>query len=341
MSLGGRRIVEPDPDRAELVRALFHEAAKGRRSLRELTRFAFETGLRSKKGNRLAKSAVFHILTNPVYTGVVVWRGETHAGTHPALADRATFERVRGILSGRNRNNGGFGTKSFAYRGLLVCAHCGCALTAETKKGKYVYYHCTGNRGPCPKPFVREEALTEEFARIVRSVAVPRSVIGAVLREIERTRAEDRERAKAETARLAATEERLAKRLERLYLDFAEGTLEEETYSSLRNRTSEELREVRNLRGKPTAPGLDADRAGLLELAAEACPDSNRDPRTQNGRWSTRCVRTPPTDLTVYRFPFANLSKSWPRSTRTGPKSTHRRCSWKNGCPSWIRTNTN
>jgi len=31
------------------------------------------------------------------------------------------------------------------------CGRCGCALVGEKKKGKYVYYHCTGNKGKCPE----------------------------------------------------------------------------------------------------------------------------------------------------------------------------------------------
>ncbi len=52
--------------------------------------------------------------------------------------------------------------------------HCGCGLTAERKKGRYVYQHCTGNRGNCPKPFVREEALTESFCEVLDRLAIPR-----------------------------------------------------------------------------------------------------------------------------------------------------------------------
>jgi site-specific DNA recombinase len=32
------------------------------------------------------------------------------------------------------------------------------ALVGEKKKGKYVYYRCTGNKGKCPEPYAREEA---------------------------------------------------------------------------------------------------------------------------------------------------------------------------------------
>jgi site-specific DNA recombinase len=33
--------------------------------------------------------------------------------------------------------------------GLLKCALCGCTMTAEKKKGKYVYYRCTGFHAAC------------------------------------------------------------------------------------------------------------------------------------------------------------------------------------------------
>src|ERR1039458_765814 len=41
----------------------------------------------------------------------------------------------------------------FAFTSLVHCGHCGCHLVGELKKGRYVYYHCTGNRGKCPEPY--------------------------------------------------------------------------------------------------------------------------------------------------------------------------------------------
>jgi hypothetical protein len=56
----------------------------------------------------------------------------------------------------------------FTFSGLVNCGHCGCALVAEKKKGKYVYYHCTGNKGKCPEPYTREEVLDECFADLLK-----------------------------------------------------------------------------------------------------------------------------------------------------------------------------
>jgi hypothetical protein len=50
---------------------------------------------------------------------------------------------------------------------LLTCARCGCMMTAELKKGKYVYYRCTGFKGRCGNTYIREEALSELFGPTV------------------------------------------------------------------------------------------------------------------------------------------------------------------------------
>ena len=44
----------------------------------------------------------------------------------------------------------------FAFGGLLVCGTCGCLVTAERKKGRYVYYHCTKSRTACDERYYRE-----------------------------------------------------------------------------------------------------------------------------------------------------------------------------------------
>jgi site-specific DNA recombinase len=50
-----------------------------------------------------------------------------------------------------------------AFQGLVFCGHCGRALTAEIKKGKFVYYSCTGHKGKCPEKWVREEELDRQL----------------------------------------------------------------------------------------------------------------------------------------------------------------------------------
>ncbi len=55
----------------------------------------------------------------------------------------------------------------------MLCGQCGHTITAEVKKRKYVYYHCTGF-GKSHKPtYVRESTLHSQFAQLISQVALP------------------------------------------------------------------------------------------------------------------------------------------------------------------------
>ena len=47
----------------------------------------------------------------------------------------------------------------------------------ELKKGRYVYYHCTGYRGKCGEPYTREETLTQQFAGGLRELILSPAIL--------------------------------------------------------------------------------------------------------------------------------------------------------------------
>src|ERR1700756_2531188 len=66
------------------------------------------------------------------------WQGEKCKGTHPLFVDSAIYLRVQALFETLNRSKQP--KHDFPFSGLATCALCGCALTAEIKKGKYIYY---------------------------------------------------------------------------------------------------------------------------------------------------------------------------------------------------------
>ena len=64
--------------------------------------------------------------------------------------------------------------RKHTYLGVFQCSECGCAITGEIKKGKYVYYHCTSGRGKCgnAKHYVREEVIDEQVMRLLKSLVI-------------------------------------------------------------------------------------------------------------------------------------------------------------------------
>jgi hypothetical protein len=100
------------------------------------------------------------ILRNRLYTGVFNWNGKTYSGVHVPLITKELWERLQAALDSRLANRHRKVKHDFAFSGLISCGHCGCSLVGEIKKGRYVYYHCTGYKGKCPEPYRREEVVT-------------------------------------------------------------------------------------------------------------------------------------------------------------------------------------
>jgi len=152
------RIV-PDPVVAPLIQRAFEEFATGEYSLAGLSRKLYREGLAGRlRGNPLTKSILRdRILTNPFYCGLMRYRGGVHHGSHEPLISQALFERVQAVLHSQSRPRRQ--RHSFRYSGLFQCRGCGCAVVADRKKERYVYYRCSHRRGDCREGYVREEAL--------------------------------------------------------------------------------------------------------------------------------------------------------------------------------------
>jgi hypothetical protein len=177
------RRIDVDPARGSLVTEVFELYATGRYSLTSLAQIAYELGPRHWRGDRrMTTSEIHRMLRNPIYTGAFLWLGTLRRGSHAALVSRETFDRVQHVLGGRARPRSG---RRHALMELLTCCRCGCAMTAERKKGRYVYYRCTGFKGRCGNTYIREEALGGLLGATLAPIQIPAPVaegIAAALR---------------------------------------------------------------------------------------------------------------------------------------------------------------
>ncbi len=174
---GKRRIVS-DPDAAPVITELFERFSTGNYSLNGKTLVkelnAEGCKLRCRK---LCSSGVHQILRKRLYTGDFDWNGTTYDGTHEPLVTREVWQRVQGLLDARAVNKTRKVKHDFAYTGLVQRGHCGCLMVGELKKGKYVYFHCTGSRGKCQEPYTRQEVLTREFANVLQELVIPQPIL--------------------------------------------------------------------------------------------------------------------------------------------------------------------
>ncbi len=225
----GKSTIVPDPEKAPLVRGIFERYAAGM-SIKDITKWARDAGLRGKRGGRIQASTVHWVLNNPIYAGQFWWDGVLYDSADPVLISTALWDRVQDRLAGHHDTR--VNTHQFAFSGLIRCAHCGRAVTAEIQKKKYIYYHCSRN---CQKErYVREEKLAEMFGRVLKALHLGdkgMALARDVLRDARRSVKEDAE-ARMVTAR--ARYDRLTNLIDRAYEDKLEGRIDEDLFQRKR-----------------------------------------------------------------------------------------------------------
>lgn len=222
----GKKIVVPDPEFAPLVKRLYVLCSEGTRSVKELAKTLRSEGLRYRSGNTMATATVHKVLRNRVYSGQFEWAGRVFQGTYEPLVTTDLWNQVQAVLDRRLATRAKKSDHDFLFTGLLNCGHCGCALVGEIKKGKYIYYHCTGFKGKCEEPYVRQEVLEAEFSRLVRKLSLDQEVVDWISTALRESHADKRRHHDEAVSRLKADHQRLQNRLETLYEDKLDGRID-------------------------------------------------------------------------------------------------------------------
>jgi site-specific DNA recombinase len=253
----GRRVIVRDPDAALVITELFGRFSVGRHSIKALVKELNGSGFKLR-GHKLNSSVVHQILRKRLYTGDFDWDGATYAGTHEPLVTRECWERVQDLLNARAKNKIRKVKHDFAYTGLVHCGHCGCVFVGELKKGKYVYYHCTGNRGKCTEPYTRQEILTREFASILQELVIPQPILdwlGDAVLTSDQTEHAAREQT---IKRLQAQHDSIETRMETMYMDKLDGRITQEFFdrnsATWRGEQGALLRKIRTVQTAAPAP---------------------------------------------------------------------------------------
>jgi DNA invertase Pin-like site-specific DNA recombinase len=288
----GKRIIVPHPTEAAVITELYTLYATGTYSLQSLVKHARALGL-SIRGKKLHVSTLHQILRRRIYNGLFDYDGTTYQGTHDPLVSMETWNAVQRILDGRKEGQTHSVRLDFPYTGLVRCGHCGCALVAELKKGRFTYYHCTGRRGKCDEPYTRQERLTEEFAATISDLVIPAPVLEWLADEITHVDLNEQGAREAAVKRLAAEKKRLEHRLNTLYEDRLDGTLSKDQYQekagALRAQMDEVQQKILDARDAPMAPLTTA--LDLARLTSNSCQSFLAQPPAEQRKLLTMLLK--------------------------------------------------
>lgn len=179
------RTVEVDPERAPLIAWAFEQYAGGETSVTALLRDLTAHGLLSvpspKRPSRpLGKNALYRVLTNPYYAGVIRYKGALHPGAHEPIVEPALFDQVQSLLKARNAHATRHVQHAHHLKGLLHCGTCGSRMlldfAANPRGTTYAYFVCSGRaskRTTCTRRAapvqVAERLVADSYANITIS----------------------------------------------------------------------------------------------------------------------------------------------------------------------------
>ena len=195
----GEKQILKDPDRYHIIKKAFELMLTGVYSPMQIldklnNGYGYRTLIKGRMGGKpMVRSAIYEIFSDPFYYGKFEYpqgSGNWYDGKHEPMITSDEYFRIQELLGrpGRPRPK----IHTFAYTGLLRCAECGAAITAEektkTNKGNglvhhYTYYRCTRHKNPnCTQQSVEVKVLEKQIDEYLQRIEIPEDFKNWVLR---------------------------------------------------------------------------------------------------------------------------------------------------------------
>ena len=238
-----KRIIVVDPTTAPFVKQAFDLYATGNYTYSLLAQVLADDGFRPN-GHKCTAKNIERILNNPFYMGAFIFNGKTyHDGRHQALISKDVYLIVQQLLAGKSPTKPR--KHDFAYNGLIKCSNCGCQLTGELKKKKYIYYHCTNAKKlDASKPSIRQEKIEEVFGNFLKQFCMPVSEFERLKDLVKKHVNQGFDYIEEKTAETKHRIDILNRRLSKLYDEHIDGLISDEMYYEKRDEWQKELDEL-------------------------------------------------------------------------------------------------
>jgi site-specific DNA recombinase len=222
-----KKTLKPDPESAHYIKKMFELYATGLYSLLSLKRKMITDGMVYRNGKNFYKHTVEVILKNEFYTGIFYWKGKKYENAqHKALISKELFRQVQSILINPKKYKSR--KDLFAYTNLISCGVCGFSVTAQIQKKRYIYYHCSGYKGNCNQPYLREELIEEQITSLLENIQITDDIQEMILNGIKENLKEKIEYHSTSIQQIEKQVKILQNRIDQSYLDKLDKKISEE-----------------------------------------------------------------------------------------------------------------
>lgn len=262
-----------NPEKAPFIKRAFELYSTGQYSYSSLAKQLRDEGFYISPAVKVGKSNIEDILNNPIYIGDFVFKGKRYFDAkHDPIVSRELYALCQKII--QDRAAGKPVKREFIFSNMIRCKKCGCFFVGEVKKQKYIYYHCTGNKGgDCKKKsYIREEKIEKAFLETLDSFRLSPDTLElarkCLKQEFENQNYYNEARIESIENDICKTKKRLSKLFD-MYLD---GEVEESLYKKKNTELENQLEELTMRYSSYTKTGIELLRysESLFELCKNA-----------------------------------------------------------------------
>lgn len=238
----GRKIHVVDREKAPFIRKMFELYSTGHYSLKTLTEKLYLDGFRSHGGNKVVKSRIHKLISDPFYIGRNVWNGEVYDGKQEKLIDEYTFNNAQRLL--KSKTTPKYSKHEYLFKGLIRCYECTGLITWEAQKGT-TYGHCNHYRNCSQKIWAKEWDVENQILSGFESLIIKDiNVMDWLLKALKQSHQDEIFYNSSAIDELTKTHEQAKNRLDRLYDDKLDGKISEEYYDRKFKQYSQEKEKV-------------------------------------------------------------------------------------------------
>lgn len=238
-------VVVVDNEKAQFIKKAFELYATGNYSYSQIAKILTNDGfiMRTRPPH---KNNIEHILKNPFYYGDFIYNNQYYIGNHQPIITKELFLNVQKII---NREHHPQATKyNFLFSNMIECAKCGQLLTADIKKGKYIYYRCFGkkkNNFKCQTKLLSETKIEKSVIESLEKIKVTKETKKDIIQKIKVCVNSETDYSNQQIDNNNKNIKLLTSRLNKLYLDKLDGIISEDFFTEKYQSWSLELEQLK------------------------------------------------------------------------------------------------
>jgi len=239
----GHKIYVPDEKISPYVKKAFELYNSGNYTIKRLVDTLYTEGLRNKNGNKVNRSTLHRLISDPFYCGYIIWNGEEYDGKHKRIISENLFNEVQGKLK-RKYKAGQLKKHFHLFKGLITCAECGCLVSWETQK-KHNYGRCKGYKPCSRKSYIRQEVVEDKVNELLERIKPKNKFVLEWINKALKEKNKDK-KDYSQNTRESLTKElnKMDNRLDRMYEDKIDEIISAEYYKKKFKEFTKKKKEI-------------------------------------------------------------------------------------------------